>query len=1049
MALACWRVEGPMIRMLRVGLLMAMALMASAADLSLIGWTLKSGSTAKAAALRLEAAAEGSEATLASAPVTLKVGELYRLSATIRTEGVKVDALARYPTALGACLSMESSPFTNASQSVAGNSERKVSVLFLATSPTDRVQLHLGRNGKATGAATFSAVKLEKVEDVTAFIPLETVRWAGKGFRYEMGGWTFLHIEGAPYARGRQHGELMAEEIVRYMTKLGVLKNAADPVRGWADQRQMADALFFRKFDVEYLEEMKGIADGAVKAGAAFKGRPVDLLDIVTLNCAVDMSSLQDGLTHAAHPLSGRTFMTGDDEVEKGGKGDHCNSFVATKGATKSGRFILTQMFMWNGYTGTEFNVMLDVVPEKGHRLVIQAFPGGIHSGTDWYLNASGLVMGETTVGQTPFNADGTPQSNRIRKAAQYASSIDEAAAILFKQNNGLYTNDWTMADTKTDEGACFLLGTEKTRLWRTGTKGKPADTPGRLQDFIWANNNNRDLEVRSEYGANPDNAPADLAFNTWNRDIAWQDAFKTYGKKGFDIDIATRVMATSPINRPHACDAKLTTSEMAEKLVFIAHQGKTTLREKMVGGRFIADLPLATPHLTYGYTAFSPIWITAKLQAAKAARGEEKTAKALPSPEVAGVKEAYSFEAKGLWTGTVKPASDAENWFISGSAAYWQQLKNLPASPAKAFDTLSANLADLNTRHLWLDAKEGAKAPLATATDYDRYSAYQIPRIRGVFALHQLRLHLGNKAFAKAMQAVHQRYSGKPATTVEILKAMSEAVGKDVAPILKPWLERADLPALGLKVDVAKVEKGFEVKLKVEQKGFTYPFVAFVNLETEKGSRLERLDVKGGQASFTFPSEAMLTRLVFNAGNDVPLTRANFWVPGNVLDDWSATRLVYGTAREVEAQRTLALTYRDALAEASTEVLLPVQSDADISDAELAASDLLVFGGPAENGLVARLQAEGKLPLDAGSGWFKWQGLTYGKPEDGLFAAFPNPWNPKRMLVLVLSNSRTQQWAMTKAVPRGIPGWAVYRGSEVQVKGAAIAEGMEVRYGK
>src|SRR5664279_2463812 len=480
-----------MFRLLRTSVLLALSVFAIAADLPLSGWALKPGSTGKAVALRLEAAPEGSEATLASGPVTLKVGELYRLSATIKTEGVKADAQARYPTALGACLSMESFPFTNASLSVAGTSERPVSLLFLATSPSDRVQLHLGRNGKATGAVAFRDVKLEKVEDVTAFIPMQTVRWAGKGFRYEMGGWTFLHIEGAPYARGRQHGELMADEIVRYMTKLGVMKNAADPVRGWADQRQTADALFFRKFDVEYLEEMKGIADGAVKAGAAFKGRELDLLDIVTLNSAVDMSSLQEGLNHAPHPLSGRTFMTGEDELEQAGQGDHCNSFVATKGATKSGRFIFTQMFMWNGYTGTEWNVMLDIVPEQGHRLVMQTFAGGIHSGTDWYINAAGLVMGETTVGQTPFNADGTPQSNRIRKAAQYAASIDEAAAILFKQNNGLYTNDWTMADTKTDEGACYLLGTEKAKLWRTGTKGKPADTPGQHRDFIWANNNN------------------------------------------------------------------------------------------------------------------------------------------------------------------------------------------------------------------------------------------------------------------------------------------------------------------------------------------------------------------------------------------------------------------------------------------------------------------------------------------------------------------------------------------------------------------------------
>jgi hypothetical protein len=96
-----------MFRLLRTSLLLALSVFAIAADLPLSGWALKPGSTGKAAALRLEAVPEGSEATLASGPVSLKIGELYRLSATIRTEGVKADALARYPTGLGACLSME------------------------------------------------------------------------------------------------------------------------------------------------------------------------------------------------------------------------------------------------------------------------------------------------------------------------------------------------------------------------------------------------------------------------------------------------------------------------------------------------------------------------------------------------------------------------------------------------------------------------------------------------------------------------------------------------------------------------------------------------------------------------------------------------------------------------------------------------------------------------------------------------------------------------------------------------------------------------------
>ena len=340
-------------------------------------------------------------------------------------------------------------------------------------------------------------------------------------------------------------------------------------------------------------------------------------------------------------------------------------------------------------------------------------------------------------------------------------------------------------------------------------------------------------------------------------------------------------------------------------------------------------------------------------------------------------------------------------------------------------------------------------KAPLDTATDYDRYGAYQIPRIRGVFALHQLRLHLGNAAFARAMRAVQDRFSGRSASTQDILKALSEGADRDVAPILHPWLERADLPAPRIRVDVKKAGKGFAVRLAVEQQGPAYPFVASVNLETAKGARLERVEVQGARASFTFASSWLPTRVLFNAGNDLPLSRANFWVPGNLLDDWSTALLVYGTARELEAQRTLAASYRETLADHMTEVLLPLKAGAEVSDTELATKDLILFGGPAENGLAARLLAEGKLPLEAGSGWFRWQGRTYGRPDDGLLAAFPNPWNPKRMLVLLLANSRIQEWAMTRTIPRGLPGWALYRSNEVQQKGYFQPAGMDLALGQ
>jgi len=984
----------------------------------------------------------GAQTTVQSSSVKLQVGQLYRVSAWVRTRGVQADPQARYPTAIGACLSMKSFPFTQCSPAPGGETGSRVSALFFATQGTDAVQLHLGRNGKATGSAWFDDVRLEPVDDITAYVPLESVRWSGKGFRYDDGGWIYVHIEGEPYERGRQFGELVAPEIVRYMEKLSVRKDKEDPVRGWNQVRLLSDSLFLRKFEPEYLEEMKGIADGANKGGAKFRDRELDLLDVVALNSAVDLSQLEDANRVSATPLTGRTFMSADDEMAHDGKGDHCSSFVATKSATKDGRVIMGQIFMWDSYTGVHWDVMLDVQPTKGHRFIMQTFPGGIHSGADWFVNSAGLVIGETTVGQTPFDPEGTPQSNRIRKAAQYASSIDDVARILKERNNGLYTNDWTLADTKTDEGACFLLGTKKTRLWRTGSQGHTADTPGQLKDFIWANNNNRDLEVRKEYVPNPDNAPVDLAFNTWNRDIAFWDFFKQHGQGGIDLDTAIRMMASSPINRPHACDGKVTTSEMASKLMFLAHYGKTTLREKMVGGR-VPDLPGATPHLSLGYTTFSPIVVAEKLQAARKAREPEASTAEPPMRDFAKVGELVSFDKKLLWANTVYPSSDAENWFVSGSAAYWNLLKSLPDEQDKAFLQQRDVLAELNTRYLTLASREGDVAPTAVRTSYDRYGTYFLPRIKGTFLLHQLRLLLGNKAFARVMGAVHTRYANRPLTTADFIQTASEATGRDLRPFITQWLEREGLPAPRLQARAAQAEGGYEVTLKVEQGGKPYHFVSMVEVQTAKGASVERVEVKGASDIFTFRVADKPVRVVLNGSSDIPMPRERPQALVRAVEDFDRLLLVHGSARQVESNRTLALNYRDALADAFMEVLAPVKPDAEVTDAELAERDLLVFGGAEDNTLVARLVAEKKLPMELGRRYFRWQGKTYGRPDDGLALALPNPWNPKRTLYLYTANSGLQLWHMTRTVQRNLQSWALFRGPDVSTKGFHDLEGL------
>ena len=117
-----------------------------------------------------------------------------------------------------------------------------------------------------------------------------------------------LHIEGEPYERGYQHGRLMAPEIARFVSALATYRSTKAPADASRDLRMIANALSLRKFDAEYLEEMKGIADGAAAAGASFDGRPLDLQDIVTLNADIETSFLEHALDATATGLEGKAI---------------------------------------------------------------------------------------------------------------------------------------------------------------------------------------------------------------------------------------------------------------------------------------------------------------------------------------------------------------------------------------------------------------------------------------------------------------------------------------------------------------------------------------------------------------------------------------------------------------------------------------------------------------------------------------------------------------------------------------------------------------------
>ncbi len=117
---------------------------------------------------------------------------------------------------------------------------------------------------------------------------------------------------------------------------------------------------------------------------------------------------------------------------------DHCSAFIATGSATRDGNVVIAHN-SWDAFEqGQFFNVILDLEPSDGHRILMQSVPGYIHSMTDFFVSDAGIMGTETTIGGFgEYEPDERPELLRVRKAMQYAGNLDEFVKMREKRTMG------------------------------------------------------------------------------------------------------------------------------------------------------------------------------------------------------------------------------------------------------------------------------------------------------------------------------------------------------------------------------------------------------------------------------------------------------------------------------------------------------------------------------------------------------------------------------------------------------------------------------------
>jgi hypothetical protein len=285
------------------------------------------------------------------------------------------------------------------------------------------------------------------------------------GYTYTKNGWKYICIKGKPKERGYAYGFKCAKDFaeIQKMLKFFMYESYG---REWNNFIKIINEDFkeMTKNDFnELYEEMEGIAEGCNANGCT---TTVD--EIIAWNFYMSIPYWYPYWVETKEGNNSRSTKNSGPR-EGGGAKDHCSAFIAVgKDWTEDGKIVVAHNSFCDFIDGQYSNIVLDIIPDKGHRIIMQTSPCWIWSGTDFFVTSKGIIGTETTIGGFLPYEKKYPIGYRIRKAMQYGNTMDEYVEILLDGNSGDYANSWLFGDTNTNEILRLELGLQFHKVERT-----------------------------------------------------------------------------------------------------------------------------------------------------------------------------------------------------------------------------------------------------------------------------------------------------------------------------------------------------------------------------------------------------------------------------------------------------------------------------------------------------------------------------------------------------------------------------------------------------
>jgi hypothetical protein len=289
------------------------------------------------------------------------------------------------------------------------------------------------------------------------------------GYSFKKNGWTYISVKGKPNERGFAYGYYCADEFkeVQKMLQYYMFESYGYL---WSYFIEKINNDFKKMTKDQYLElyqEMEGIAEGCTAGGCE---TTIDEIIAWNFYCSIPYWFSFTSGTHIRKEGGGKnTHPQSFIPIQrKNHANDKCSAFMAVGDWTKDGKIVVAHNSFCDYIDGQYSNVILDIYPENGYRIIMQTSPCWIWSGTDFFITTAGIIGTETTIGGFQPYEKKIPVGYRIRTAMQYAATIDGYVSLLVNGNSGDYANSWLIADIKTNEIARIELGLKYHSVDRT-----------------------------------------------------------------------------------------------------------------------------------------------------------------------------------------------------------------------------------------------------------------------------------------------------------------------------------------------------------------------------------------------------------------------------------------------------------------------------------------------------------------------------------------------------------------------------------------------------